>query len=43
LNEIINSTKLSSHFLYLARELEILEPKIPEDIFKSHLDNSRKL
>jgi len=40
LNELVNSTHLSKHFLYLARELEILEPKLPEDIYKSHLEQS---
>jgi len=40
LNELINSTHLSKHFLYLGRELEILDPKAPEDIYKSHLEQS---
>ena len=39
--EILNNTNLSEHFLHLAKELEILEPKVPEDIYKSHLENVR--
>ncbi|AAS51298.1 ACR072Cp [Eremothecium gossypii ATCC 10895] len=38
--DIIGSTKLSEHFLYLAKELNLTVPKFPEDIYKSHLDNS---
>ena len=37
--EILSNTFLSKHFLALARELEILEPKTAEDVFKSHLEN----
>ncbi|XP_037070345.1 LOW QUALITY PROTEIN: 26S proteasome non-ATPase regulatory subunit 2-like [Pollicipes pollicipes] len=39
--EIINNTDLNTNFLSLARELDIMEPKTPEDIYKSHLDNAR--
>ncbi|KAL2920257.1 proteasome regulatory particle base subunit [Polyrhizophydium stewartii] len=41
LNEIINNTRLSEHFITLARDLDVLEPKTPEDIYKSHLENTR--
>lgn len=41
LQEIIGNTKLSEHFLYLAKELNLTDPKVPEDIYKSHLDNSK--
>lgn len=41
ITDILNNTKLSSHFLYLARELNILDPKTPEDIYKSHLENTK--
>lgn len=41
LNACINNTNLSKHFLALARELDVMEPKIPEDIYKSHLENHR--
>lgn len=42
LNACINNTNLSKHFLALARELDVMEPKIPEDIYKSHLENHSK-
>jgi 26S proteasome regulatory subunit N1 len=41
LQEIFNNTSLSEHFLSLARDLDVLEPKTPEDIYKSHLENIR--
>jgi 26S proteasome regulatory subunit N1 len=41
LREIMNNSRLSQNFLNLARELDIMEPKIPEDIYKSHLETSR--
>ena len=34
LQEIINNAKLSEGYLTLARDLEIMEPKSPEDIYK---------
>ena len=37
--EIISNTQLNTHFLQLGRELDILEPKTPDDIYKSHLEN----
>jgi 26S proteasome regulatory subunit N1 len=39
---ILNNSHLSEHFIALGRELDILEPKVPEDIYKSHLENTRK-
>lgn len=41
LTEIMSNSLLNNHFLNLARELDIMEPKTPEDVYKSHLDNSR--
>ncbi|XP_037933411.1 26S proteasome non-ATPase regulatory subunit 2 [Teleopsis dalmanni] len=41
LMEIMSNGNLNKHFLNLARELDIMEPKTPEDIYKSHLDNAR--
>eukprot|EP00096_Caligus_rogercresseyi_P005417 TRINITY_DN2082_c0_g1_i1.p1 TRINITY_DN2082_c0_g1~~TRINITY_DN2082_c0_g1_i1.p1 ORF type:complete len:905 (-),score=365.54 TRINITY_DN2082_c0_g1_i1:248-2962(-) len=41
INEILSNSHLNGHFLNLARELDILEPKTPEDVYKSHLDNIR--
>ena len=43
IQEIIGNTKLSEHFLYLAKELNLTVPKVPEDIYKSHLDNSKSI
>jgi len=39
--EILYNNHLNQNFLTLARELDILEPKVPEDIYKTHLENSR--
>ncbi|PUU73527.1 armadillo-type protein [Tuber borchii] len=41
INEALNNTRLSEHFAALGKELNILDPKTPEDIYKSHLENSR--
>ena len=41
LAECLNNTKLSDHFKSLGKELNILDPKLPEDIYKSHLESSR--
>jgi len=32
---------LNNHFLNLGRELDIMEAKTPDDVYKSHLDNVR--
>ena len=39
--EIMSNSLLNNHFMNLARELDIIEAKTPEDVYKSHLDNSR--
>lgn len=39
--ECLSNEKLPNHFKFLAKELNILEPKMPEDIYKSHLESSR--
>jgi 26S proteasome regulatory subunit N1 len=39
--ECSNNAQLSNHFKSLGKELNILEPKMPEDIYKSHLESSR--
>ncbi|KAL0083669.1 armadillo-type protein [Phycomyces blakesleeanus] len=41
LSECLNNAHLSHHFIALAQELAVLEPKVPEDIYKSHLENHR--
>ncbi len=38
LNDIINNTSLSEYFLALGQDLEIMEAKTPEDIYKSGND-----
>uniref|UniRef100_A0A383WPA2 26S proteasome non-ATPase regulatory subunit 2 homolog n=1 Tax=Tetradesmus obliquus TaxID=3088 RepID=A0A383WPA2_TETOB len=42
LREIISNSKLSEHFLALARDLDVVEPKVPEDVYKSHLTDGRQ-
>mmetsp|Transcript_38082 Transcript_38082/g.88625 ORF Transcript_38082/g.88625 Transcript_38082/m.88625 type:complete len:159 (+) Transcript_38082:1262-1738(+) len=37
LNEIVGNEHLSGQFLNLARDLDVMDPKTPEDIYKSHL------
>jgi 26S proteasome regulatory subunit N1 len=41
ISECLNNVRLSEHFKNLAKELNILEPKTTEDIYKSHLESSR--
>lgn len=41
LSDILNHTKLSESFLALARDLDIVEAKTPDDIYKTHLNESR--
>ncbi|XP_078333665.1 26S proteasome non-ATPase regulatory subunit 2-like [Crassostrea virginica] len=41
LTEIMSNANLNNNFMALARELDIMEPKIPEDIYKSHLEQTR--
>lgn len=41
LNEIIGNVKLSDRFLAVAREMDVVDPKSPEDIYKSQPSNSR--
>lgn len=37
----LNNAKLQDYFQTLAKELNILEPKMPEEIYKSHLESTR--
>ena len=37
LQEIVNNTKLTEGYLTLARDIEVMEPKSPEDIYKVHV------
>ncbi|KAK5117323.1 proteasome regulatory particle base subunit [Meristemomyces frigidus] len=41
LQECMNNAKLPEYFKTLAKELNVLDPKVPEDIYKSHLESSR--
>ncbi|KAF0925139.1 hypothetical protein E2562_015415 [Oryza meyeriana var. granulata] len=41
LQEIVNNAKLSEGYLTLARDIEVMEPKSPEDIYKVHLIDGR--
>ncbi|KAF5481339.1 hypothetical protein F2P56_002000 [Juglans regia] len=41
LQDIINNIKLSEGYLTLARDIEVMEPKSPEDIYKAHLLDGR--
>jgi len=41
LTEIMSNSHLNNHFLNLARELDIMEAKTPEDVYKTHLDTVR--
>ncbi|KAI8899899.1 armadillo-type protein [Globomyces pollinis-pini] len=39
LTDILHNTRLSEHFMALGRDLDVMEPKHPEDIYKTHLEN----
>lgn len=39
--ECISNVKLNDYFQYLIKELNLLEPKVPEDVYKSHLENTK--
>ena len=41
LTTIMSNLKTSDYFKKLARELDVIEPKAPEDIFKSHLEDKK--
>jgi 26S proteasome regulatory subunit N1 len=41
LAECLNNTKLPDHFKSLGKELNILDPKSTQDIYKTHLESSR--
>jgi len=41
LTEIMSNVHLNNHFLNLGRELDIMEAKTPDDVYKTHLDNVR--
>jgi 26S proteasome regulatory subunit N1 len=39
--EIMNNLKISDYYKRLGRELNVLEPKHPEEVFKSHLEEKK--
>eukprot|EP01062_Namystynia_karyoxenos_P059410 TRINITY_DN50860_c0_g1_i1.p1 TRINITY_DN50860_c0_g1~~TRINITY_DN50860_c0_g1_i1.p1 ORF type:complete len:941 (+),score=453.74 TRINITY_DN50860_c0_g1_i1:95-2917(+) len=41
LNALIWNAKLSEYYLYAGRDLDSMEPKSPEDIYKTHLQDQR--
>ncbi|KAJ8556144.1 hypothetical protein K7X08_022902 [Anisodus acutangulus] len=41
LQEIVNNAKLSEGYLALARDIEVMEAKTPDDIYKPHLLDGR--
>jgi 26S proteasome regulatory subunit N1 len=41
LKEIISNLKLSEYFKKLGKDLDVTDPKHPEDIFKSHLEENK--
>ena len=41
LMEILNNTKLGEYFELFGKELNLVEPRSLEDIYKSHLENTR--
>ncbi|KAM3287194.1 26S proteasome non-ATPase regulatory subunit 2 A isoform X1 [Capsicum chacoense] len=41
LQEIVNNVKLSEGYLALARDIEVMEAKTPDDIYKPHLLDGR--
>ena len=41
LSKIISNEKLSEHFKSLARDLDVMEPKHPDSVFKTHLEERK--
>ncbi|PVH94927.1 26S proteasome non-ATPase-like protein regulatory subunit 2 [Periconia macrospinosa] len=41
LQDCLSNTRLSEYFKALGKELNVLDPKTPEDIYKTHLESSR--
>ncbi|KAI8458564.1 26S proteasome regulatory subunit N1 [Phakopsora pachyrhizi] len=39
LKDVLNNTKLTTHFKTFGENLNVMEPKTREDIYKSHLEN----
>lgn len=41
LTRIVSNEKLSEHFKSLARDLETLQPRHPDQVYKTHLEDKR--
>ena len=41
IDDCLRNLSLSKNFIHLATEISVKEPKSPEDIYKSHLENTR--
>ncbi len=41
LAKIVSNQHLNNFYLQLAKDLEVLDPKSPEQIFKTHLEEKR--
>eukprot|EP00922_Rhytidocystis_sp_ex-Travisia-forbesii_P046791 GHVS01069754.1.p1 GENE.GHVS01069754.1~~GHVS01069754.1.p1 ORF type:complete len:1011 (+),score=212.58 GHVS01069754.1:139-3171(+) len=41
LNRLMTGEALTQHFGLLAKELDVMEPKLPEDVYKMHLEERR--
>lgn len=41
LESINGNEHLSEHYLQLAREMDVMEPKVPDDVYKAHLVEGR--
>lgn len=41
LRECLSNTRLSTHFREFGKELGVTDPKSLEDVYKSHLENTR--
>ncbi len=41
LTEITSNTHLNNFYLKLAKDLDVLEPKTPDQIYKSHLEERK--
>ncbi len=40
---IIGNFKIHEHYLHIAKDLEVLDPKSPDDIYKNHLSGQSKV
>ncbi|KAF1948382.1 26S proteasome non-ATPase-like protein regulatory subunit 2 [Byssothecium circinans] len=41
LQECLSNSRLSDYFMALGKELNVLDPKTPDDIYKTHLESTR--